>query len=209
MCARVFPCAHVCSRVRPCVPVCVCTPVCSCVRTCVPVCVCTCARVRIWSRALPQLMSVCTHTAVEMPKESALHAALLRPRPPHAPPGSLVTLNCSPSLHCCHFKNVTHMESHSTGRAEPAFLIQHPLRVSREESHFDGKTPHVRCSAPTGPDAQRCRLQVLTGMPSGVLGLPSRLCSVRGSQTPGSSPPGLRGEGPSSHSGLRLAQAWL
>ena len=116
--------------------------------------------------------------------------------PAHAPPGSLVTLNCSPSLQCCHFKNVTHVESHSTGRAEPAFLIQHLLRVSREESHFDGKTPHVRCSAPMGPYAQRCRLQVLTGTPSGVLGLPSRLCSVRGSQTPGSSPPGLRGEGP-------------
>lgn len=55
---------------------------------------------------------------------------------------------------------------------------------------------------------------MLTGMPSGVLGLPSRLCSVRGLQTL-SSPLWAQRRGPSSHSSLRpacgclrLAQAW-
>lgn len=99
---------------------------------------------------------------------------------PMSHPGSLVTLNRSPSLYCCHFKNVTHVEPHGTGRVERAFLLQHPLRVSREESHCDGETTRVRCSASKGPDSLRCRLQTLAGIPTDVLGLLSHLCSVRG-----------------------------
>lgn len=75
---------------------------------------------------------------------------------PMSHPGSLVTLDRAPSLHCCHFKNVTHVEPHGTGRVDRAFLPQHPLRVSREEPHCDGETPRVGCSAPTGPDSPRC-----------------------------------------------------
>ena len=97
-----------------------------------------CSRVHVYVHTCMHLApcTVTTHVGLR-PHHSQDAEWVQRPRCPSVTmptpvslPGSLVTLNCSPSLYCCHFKNVTHVQSHSTGRVDPAFLIQHPLRVS-------------------------------------------------------------------------------
>lgn len=156
-CARVFPCACV-RRVFLCAHVC-------------SVCVCTSVTCHVFGpvHCHSSCRSALSHRGrdaegVRPPRcPSATHG---RPMPTGIS-GNPQLLSVSSLLS---FPRTLHMghtvQPCGTGFSHSASLEGLP-RVT-----FDGKTPHVRCSAPTGPDAQRCRLQVLTGMPVVSWGCP-------------------------------------
>lgn len=115
----VFPCAPVCSRVR------VYAPVCSCVRTCVP-CACARARVYVFGPTVTAHVGLHSHRGRDAEGVRPSHAALLRPRPPHAPPGISGTLNCSPSLHTAVISRTLHTWSHTVLAGGTGFSFSIP-----------------------------------------------------------------------------------